>query len=51
MGADQLSRFLNGKRTLKLPTVAKLCRELGLGLAPLGGPAAEAPKRPKKKGD
>jgi plasmid maintenance system antidote protein VapI len=38
----QLSRFVNGERTLTLPAAAKVCETLGLRLV---GPEANAPRR------
>jgi hypothetical protein len=35
VGADRLSRFLRDDRTLTLPAAEKICRVLGLELAPL----------------
>jgi transcriptional regulator with XRE-family HTH domain len=34
VGKDQLSRFMRGERTLTLPVAEKVCRALGLRLAP-----------------
>jgi antitoxin component HigA of HigAB toxin-antitoxin module len=35
VSSAQLSRFMQGKRSLTLPAVEKICRTLRLGLAPL----------------
>jgi transcriptional regulator with XRE-family HTH domain len=42
----QLSRFMQGKRSLSLPAAEKVCRILRIGLAPL---PPEVPPAPKKK--
>jgi hypothetical protein len=38
------SRFLNGYRSLSLPTASKLCATLRLGLAPLPPGASSCPQ-------
>ena len=48
----QLSRFVNGQRTLTLPAAARVCEALGLALGKAGGAGESAPaKRRKAKGE
>jgi transcriptional regulator with XRE-family HTH domain len=47
VATPQLSRFMQGKRTLTLPVVDKLCEALHLELTPTGKPR----RRPAKEGE
>jgi antitoxin component HigA of HigAB toxin-antitoxin module len=49
VSSAQLSRFMQGKRSLTLPAVEKLCRTLRLGLAPLP-PEAPPTRRRRQAG-
>jgi transcriptional regulator with XRE-family HTH domain len=50
IGADRLSRFVRGERSLSLDAAEKVCQVLHLGLARLPGepPAPSPPKPPRR---
>jgi DNA-binding phage protein len=51
VATPQLSRFMKGERTLTLPNAEKICRALGLHLAPVPeGPPPKQRRRPAKEG-
>jgi transcriptional regulator with XRE-family HTH domain len=45
---SQLSRFMRGESNLSLVSAGRVCRALGLGLAPVGKPRG---KKGKEKGE